>query len=211
MAIEYNKNELSKRFKKGDLENNQLPFIAKQWATLTDKQTGLMWVNNWNADDTFPVRRVTWFKTGDKYCEENYDRTWSHGYNTENWLATINHYGWSGHNDWRLPSNNELKTLVINKINEEYEDWGIEDLEFVFCYDVAKQEFRTYPHRKPYEYFDIDSYNQLFCEYNKNEIFWSLTDDLKYDRGVDGMDFERGSEIGVAKFMRYPMRVVRSI
>lgn len=48
-----------------------------------------MWVNNWNADDTFPVCQVKWFQTGDKFCDRNHDDTWNNGYNTETGLPPL--------------------------------------------------------------------------------------------------------------------------
>lgn len=91
-----NEDSLAKRFVKHDLEGRELPFSAPQWATITDKIARLMWANSWNADDTFPVTKVTWFTSDDLFCQEHHEQTWNNGYNTENWLATINHHGWAG-------------------------------------------------------------------------------------------------------------------
>lgn len=40
-ALEQNRSSLSNRFVKADLDGEELLFEATQWATLTDKETGL--------------------------------------------------------------------------------------------------------------------------------------------------------------------------
>lgn len=189
-ALEQNRSSLSNRFVKADLDGKELLFEATQWATLTDKETGLMWVNNWNADDTFPVCQVKWFQTGDKFCDRNHDDTWNNGYNTENWITTINRHGWAGHNDWRLPTIDELKTLMLQISH------------------AGKTEF------------DKVNYDQLFSDDNKNGLFWSssLSDSNPYfpsDHDVKVVDFNHGSgdnSIGKSyKSDSHYVRAVRSV
>lgn len=175
------KNSLHIRFIKGDLEGKELPFSATQWATLTDKETGLMWVNNWNADDTFPVCQGKWFQTGDVYCNRNHDQTWNNGYNTENWVATINRHGWAGHNDWRMPTHDELRTLYLQVSH------------------AGQTEF------------DKANYDQLFSDDNKNGQFWSSLgspNDYKY---ACGMCFNSVFKNLYYKDSNNYVRVVRSI
>ncbi len=186
-ALEQNRSSLSNRFVKADLDGKELLFEATQWATLTDKETGLMWVNNWNADDTFPVCQVKWFQTGDKFSDRNHDHTWNNGYNTENWITTINRHGWAGHNDWRLPTIDELKTLMLQISH------------------AGKTEF------------DKVNYDQLFSDDNKNGLFWSssLSDSNPYfpsDHDVKVVDFNHGSgDNSIGKSYSHYVRAVRSV
>lgn len=172
---------LAKRFVKHDLHGNELPFSATQWATITDKVARLMWANSWNADDTFPVTKVTWFANDDFYCQEHYEQTWNNGYNTENWLATINHHSWAGYQDWRMPTMEELATLLLKKRV------------------AGKIEF------------DIQRYNQLFSEIDENKFFWSGMSYDEYSQYALGVYFFNGHESNVNKTSSYHMRVVRSI
>lgn len=172
---------LAKRFIKQDLDGNILPFSATQWATITDKLTRLMWANSWNADDTFPVTQVTWFASDDFYCQENQDTLWNNGYNTENWLATINHHGWAKHHDWRMPTLDELRTLLLKKRQ------------------AGKIEF------------DIQRYNQLFSEIHENKFFWSGSNYAEYSMYAWGIYFFNGRESNSNKTNHYYLRVVRSV
>ena len=192
-ALEQNRSSLSNRFVKADLDGKELLFEATQWATLTDKETGLMWVNNWNADDTFPVCQVKWFQTGEEYCDRNHDETWNNGYNTENWITTINRHGWAGHNDWRLPTIDELKTLMLQISH------------------AGKTEF------------DKFNYDQLFSDDNKNGLFWSssLSEKNPFSgfaiasasaAGVKVGDFNHGSvDKFIEKSYSHYVRAVRSV
>ena len=186
-ALEQNRSSLSNRFVKADLDGKELLFEAIQWATLTDKETGLMWVNNWNADDTFPVCQGKWFQTGDEYCNDQ-DQTWNNGYNTENWITTINRHGWAGHNDWRLPTIDELKTLMLQISH------------------AGKTEF------------DKVNYDQLFSDDNKNGLFWSssLIEKNPYFPHISAAyvkvgDFNHGIDKSIEKFYSHYVRAVRSV
>lgn len=175
------KSSLSNRFVKADLDGKELPFSVTQWATITDKETGLMWVNNWNADDTFPVCEVTWFKTGDTYCNQNHYKTWNNGYNTENWITTINRHGWAGHKDWRMPTIDELKTLYLQISH------------------AGKTEF------------DKVNYDLLFSDDNKNKQFWSSSPNGNDCKTAWYMYFVNGYYTYCDKSYSYYVRAVRSV
>lgn len=83
-------------WQKHGLNGGILEITASQWAALTDGKTGLMWaVNSGQAD--FPNRgNLTWQAAHD-------------------WVKSVNQKGWCGYYDWRLPSIEELKTLVLQK------------------------------------------------------------------------------------------------
>lgn len=175
------KDHLSTRYIKRDLDGNELPFSATQWATITDKLTHLMWANNWNADDTFPIAQVTWHESSDIYCQEHHEATWNNGYNTENWLATINHHGWATHHDWRIPSIEELRTLLLkSRIAGKVQ-------------------------------FDVQRYNQLFTDEHENKFFWSSTNYAEFSPYAWGIYFFNGHDSNSNKTNGYYIRAVRNV
>ncbi|MBK8325689.1 MAG: DUF1566 domain-containing protein [Moraxellaceae bacterium] len=73
---------------------------ATQWAAVIDEETQLMWAINPNTNVSFPNRR-------DK---ETYDKTLD-------WINIVNNKGWCSYNDWRLPTREELQTLLLPEIH----------------------------------------------------------------------------------------------
>ncbi|NIR16418.1 MAG: DUF1566 domain-containing protein, partial [Desulfobacterales bacterium] len=65
-------------------------FIDNGDGTVTDRETNLIW-----QKDTAP-ERITWPEA-------------------EQYIQQLNEDGFAGHNDWRLPSNEELSTLILSR------------------------------------------------------------------------------------------------
>lgn len=86
-----------------------------------------------------------------------------------------------GHHDWRMPTMEELSTLILRKR------------------EAGKVEF------------DIQRYNQLFSEIDENKFFWSGMSYAEYSPYALGVYFFNGHENNANKISSYHMRAVRSL
>ena len=75
-----------------------LPVTATSWAAVLDAKTRLMWAVNPTVDDGFPnpIEKMCW------------DDAMA-------WPEAVNAVGWCEHHDWRLPTDDELETLLIHE------------------------------------------------------------------------------------------------
>jgi len=71
-------------------------FVDSGDQTITDKLTGLMWTKDSDAP-------------GPSACNPETTKTWQAALN---YVACLNSNNYLGHNDWRLPNINELKSLI---------------------------------------------------------------------------------------------------
>ena len=87
-----------KGWQKIGLQGEKLAVDAPQWAAVVDEKTKLMWAINPSktADFPNPKEKMTW--------EE-----------AQAWAKYVNTQGWCGYKDWRLPTIDELKTLITKK------------------------------------------------------------------------------------------------
>lgn len=85
-------------WEKVDADGRKLPAHAPQYAAVIDQKTKLMWAINPDKTSGFPnpAEKKTW--------EEALE-----------WPQSVNRRGWCGHKDWRLPTIEELKTLLISE------------------------------------------------------------------------------------------------
>ncbi len=69
---------------------------SKKWSAVRDEKSSLMWAVNPSTTAIFPnpIEKLSW---SDAMA----------------WMDTVNAMGWCGFHDWRLPSVDELKTLLI--------------------------------------------------------------------------------------------------
>lgn len=81
---------LFNRFIKLGKNGEELDSEARHWAGIKDLDNGLIWGKNWYPLDEFPVRPTTWYSSYDEYCQQNFDKTWNNGNNTENMINVIN-------------------------------------------------------------------------------------------------------------------------
>ncbi|HNP02360.1 MAG TPA: DUF1566 domain-containing protein, partial [Agitococcus sp.] len=87
-----------KGWQKIGLQGEKLAADAPQWAAVIDEKTQLMWAINSSKTASFPNpnKRINWKDA----------MTWANYVNTQ---------GWCGFNNWRLPTIDELKTLLTQR------------------------------------------------------------------------------------------------
>ena len=84
-----------KGWQKIGLQGEKLAADAPHWAAVIDEKTQLMWAVNSSKTASFPNPKKA--------------MNWSEALA---WAKQVNRSGWSGFNDWRLPTIGELKTLL---------------------------------------------------------------------------------------------------
>ena len=87
-----------KGWQKIGLQGEVLAVDAPQWAAVVDEKTKLMWAINPSktADFPNPKEKMTW-------------------YEAQEWVKQVNRRGWCDHSNWRLPTIEELKTLLTKE------------------------------------------------------------------------------------------------
>lgn len=97
-----------------------LPADSERWGAVLDTERNLMWAVNWAPEDTFPNRGgLTWYNP-DRATNGGNPGNPNRGENTHEWLNQVNQAGWCGFNDWRLPSTDELRTLLTDSVHTYY-------------------------------------------------------------------------------------------
>jgi len=118
----YNMNPMS--YTKLDGAGNELPDGEGSWAMVKDNATGLIWENKQNmdgfadyanshdADNTY-----TWYDSNPA-TNGGDPGTPGNGTDTEDFIRALNNANFGGHNDWRIPTINELASIVDHSISE---------------------------------------------------------------------------------------------
>lgn len=83
-------------WRKVGVTGETLPVNAFSWAAVIDEKRQLMWAVNAEKKACVPNRgkRLMWPEAG-------------------NWVEALNGYGWCGYNDWRLPTREEVESLIV--------------------------------------------------------------------------------------------------
>ena len=91
--------------------------LAKTWAAVVDEKTELMWAVNTDLAEKYPnCSDLTWFNADMQGAEGFVNQ----GKNTADWLRYVNTKGWCGFHDWRLPTLEELKSLLTAEVSRYY-------------------------------------------------------------------------------------------
>ncbi|ETR68083.1 MAG: hypothetical protein OMM_04771 [Candidatus Magnetoglobus multicellularis str. Araruama] len=105
-------------YTKLDAQGNDLPDDAYDWVMVRDNVTGLIWeiktARNNVADYSNPNdadNRYTWYDSNPN-TNGGYAGYYNDGQNTERYIQTLNSQQLGGFSDWRMPSLQELLSIV---------------------------------------------------------------------------------------------------
>ncbi|PIE69644.1 MAG: hypothetical protein CSA21_01210 [Deltaproteobacteria bacterium] len=104
-------------YTKLDASGNPLPEDAANWVMVRDNVTGLIWEVKENGDGTEDYanphdadNQYTWCDTNPDTNGGNQGTCGEH--DTEDFIDALNSTNFGGHNDWRLPTIQELQTIA---------------------------------------------------------------------------------------------------
>ena len=103
--------DLLKISKKGEM----IELEEAEWACILEEELNLYWeVKTAKEGLQYAKNTYTWFdgESGEEYGDYSHHCSWSRGCNTLAYVKKINEKSLCSFTDWRLPTLNELKTLV---------------------------------------------------------------------------------------------------
>lgn len=99
-------------FTKISATGQMLPANATEWSCVLDNHTGLMWeVKTDDGGLRDKDNTYAWYNS-DATTNGGFEGYINNGNNTQAFAQTVNAQGLCGHNDWRLPSKQELHSIV---------------------------------------------------------------------------------------------------
>ena len=96
-------------------EGEVLDFENSNWSCVLDQKTSLVWeVKGETEGLQHTMNTYTWFDgdTGRKNNMYSKNCFWGEGCNTQSYIDDINEAQLCTYNNWRLPTRNELKTII---------------------------------------------------------------------------------------------------
>ena len=96
-------------------EGETLASSEAQWSCVLDDKTNLYWeVKSAEKGLQYSNNTYTWFdgESGEEYGEYSHHCSWGFRCNTLTYAKFINEESLCSFSDWRLPTNEELKTLI---------------------------------------------------------------------------------------------------
>ena len=96
-------------------EGEVLDFENSNWSCVLDQKTSLVWeVKGETEGLQYTMNTYTWFDgdTGRKNNMYSKNCYWGEGCNAQSYIDDINEAQLCTYNNWRLPTRNELKTII---------------------------------------------------------------------------------------------------
>ena len=96
-------------------EGEVLDFENSNWSCVLDQKTSLVWeVKGETEGLQYTMNTYTWFDgdTGRKNNMYSKNCYWGEGCNTQSYIDNINEAQLCTYSNWRLPTRNELKTII---------------------------------------------------------------------------------------------------
>jgi len=111
-------------YNKHDINGDLLAHDTEQWSCIHDTDNGLMWeVKSKDNLMRSSNNLYSWLKTDDKQLSNGFaDGGRCQGdiaCDTNAYVQAMNKQNFCGHNDWRLPTRQQMQTLVYLKNNDE--------------------------------------------------------------------------------------------
>jgi len=106
---------VSAEFKKMSGDGEILKSDSSEWSCVLDKKSSLMWeVKNEGEGLQYARNTYTWFDGQSGRDSGTYTKNcyWGKSCNTKSYIEDINKLELCSFNDWRLPSRNELNSIV---------------------------------------------------------------------------------------------------
>ena len=115
--------DIKAAYNKHDIDGNLLEDNTEQWACVHDANSGLTWEVK-SKDDTMrnPNNLYSWFKIENQISDGIQDGGRCKGdtaCDTNAYVQAMNAQNYCGHNDWHLPTREEMQTLVELKNNKD--------------------------------------------------------------------------------------------
>ena len=110
-------------YNKHDIDGKLLQHDTEKWTCIHDTENGLMWEVKSKDDDMRNSNNLySWFKSNEQIANGIADGGRCQGNiacDTSAYVQAMNKQNFCGHNDWQLPTREQMQTLVYLKNNEE--------------------------------------------------------------------------------------------
>ncbi|MEI6747235.1 MAG: DUF1566 domain-containing protein, partial [Methylococcaceae bacterium] len=184
------------------LKTAKLGTGAKDWACTKDNKTGLIWevkttdgglrdMKNFYTNYTEDYPKCDWTD-----CEKDWKGKLGDSTNTDGFVKAVNKQSLCGNSDWRLPENEELRSLVVCS-DGKYTNLGKDEAGYI-CTSNSNNETTEFP-----------TINKTYFPNTQADWFWSSSPSADYSYGAWYVTTTYGYSYYVNKYGNYNVRLVR--